>query len=147
MFGMSPGVWMEITPTATLQPDPAILTFPLTNLTTAFPNNKPHPYTDPQTPSPMDTHQHTRTYPNSCPPMPVILSPTFSLYITIKSNRSTVAQMAERAPHDLKVVGSNPASGSYENCASISRKSGSRAGHHVKCWNAGTWQQVLPQGT
>ena len=29
-----------------------------------------------------------------------------------------VAQMAERAPHDLKVVGSNPASGSYENRAS-----------------------------
>ena len=30
-------------------------------------------------------------------------------------NRSTVAQMAERVPHTLKVVGSNPASGSYEN--------------------------------
>ena len=30
-------------------------------------------------------------------------------------HQSTVAQMAERAPHDLKVVGSNPVSGSYEN--------------------------------
>ena len=28
--------------------------------------------------------------------------------------QSKVAQMVERAPHDLKVVGSNPDSGSYE---------------------------------
>ena len=29
-----------------------------------------------------------------------------------------VARMAEQAPHDLKVVGSNPASGSYETVSS-----------------------------
>ena len=33
----------------------------------------------------------------------------------ILNYRSTVAQIAERAPHDLKVVGSNLTSGSYEN--------------------------------
>ena len=32
---------------------------------------------------------------------------TFEL-LTLMLDRSTVAQMAERAPHDLKVVGSNP---------------------------------------
>ena len=47
--------------------------------------------------------------------LPIKTDQTFIIKIKTRlvKNRSTVAQMAARSPHDRKVVGSNPA-GSYE---------------------------------